>query len=47
ILGLVLGGVAYSAIGVGTFLICAGIAYAAFLLAWRLPQIGLASAPAQ
>ncbi|MEM7136813.1 MAG: MFS transporter [Myxococcota bacterium] len=44
IVGLVLGGVAYSAIGVGTFLICAGIAYAAFLLAWRLPRIELLGA---
>ncbi len=39
IVGLVLGGVAYSAIGVGTFLICAGIAYASFGLALRLPRI--------
>jgi hypothetical protein len=44
IVGLVMGGVAYSAIGVGTFLICAGIAYSAFLLALRLPRIKLASA---
>ena len=36
---LILGGVAYSTIGVGTFLICAGIAYASFLLALRLPGI--------
>jgi MFS family permease len=39
IVGLILGGVTFSAIGVGTFLICAGIAYAAFLLAWQLPRI--------
>ena len=39
IVGLILGGVTFSAIGVGTFLICAGIAYAAFLLAWQLPSI--------
>jgi MFS family permease len=45
IVGLVMGGVAYSAIGVGTFLICAGIAYASFALALRLPRIKLASAP--
>ena len=38
-----MGGVAYSAIGVGTFLICAGIAYASFVLALRLPRIELAS----
>lgn len=44
IVGLVLGGVAYSAIGVGTFFICAGVAYAAFVLALRLPRIRLASA---
>lgn len=47
IVGLVLGGIAYSAIGVGTFLICAGIAYAAFLLAWRLPRIRLVGTPAE
>jgi hypothetical protein len=34
--------VAYSAIGVGTFLICAGIAYASFVMALRLPRIELA-----
>jgi MFS family permease len=45
IVGLVMGGVAYSAIGVGTFLICAGIAYAAFVLALRLPRIKLVTAP--
>lgn len=39
IVGLILGGVTFSAIGVGTFLICAGIAYGAFVLAWRLPRI--------
>lgn len=39
IVGLILGGVTFSAIGVGTFLICAGIAYGAFVLAWRLPSI--------
>ena len=44
IVGLVMGGVAYSAIGVGTFLICAGIAYASFILALRLPRIELANA---
>jgi MFS family permease len=42
IVGLVLGGVAYSAIGVATFLICAAIAYAATLIALRLPRIRLA-----
>ena len=45
IVGLVMGGVAYSAIGVGTFLICAGIAYASFMLALRLPRTRLVSAP--
>lgn len=45
IIGLVMGGLAYNAIGVGTFLICAGVAYASFLLALRLPQIKLASSP--
>lgn len=45
ILGLVMGGVAYSAIGVGTFLICAGFAYASFVLALRLPRMQLASSP--
>ena len=45
IVGLVMGGVAYSAIGVGTFLICAGIAYASFMLSLRLPRIRLVSAP--
>lgn len=39
IVGLVLGGITFSAIGVGTFLICAAIAYGAFVLAWRLPRI--------
>ena len=39
IVGLILGGVTFSAIGVGTFLICAAIAYGAFILAWRLPTI--------
>lgn len=39
ILGLVLGGVTFSAYGVGTFLLCAGIAYGAFVMAWRLPRV--------
>ncbi|MBW1830432.1 MAG: MFS transporter [Deltaproteobacteria bacterium] len=44
VVGLILGGMAYNAIGVGTFLICAGIAYGSFLLSLRLPRIQLATA---
>ena len=44
IIGLILGGVAFSAYGVGTFLLCAGIAYGAFVMAWRLPRIAAESA---
>jgi predicted MFS family arabinose efflux permease len=44
IIGLILGGVAFSAYGVGTFLLCAGIAYVAFVMAWRLPRIAAESA---
>ena len=44
IAGLVLGGITYTALGVGTFLICAGIAYGAFFLALRLPRLQMASA---
>ena len=44
ILGLVLGGAAYDAVGVSTFLLAAGIAYASALLALRLPRIRLAVA---
>ncbi len=43
IVGLILGGLAYSAIGVATFLVCAAIAYAAGLIALRLPHLKLAS----
>jgi MFS family permease len=39
IVGLVLGGVTFSAYGVGTFLLSAGIASGAFVMAWRLPRI--------
>lgn len=39
VLGLVLGGVSYSLIGAGTFLICAGLAYLSFVLALRLPRL--------
>lgn len=42
ILGLILGGAAYDAVGVSTFLLAAGIAYASALLALRLPRIRLA-----
>ena len=45
IFGLVLGGVTYDVIGVSTFLICAGIAGASFLLALRLPSLPLAPQP--
>jgi len=44
IVGLIAGGVAYSAVGVGTFVLCAGTAYAAFLLSLKLPRVGLAEA---
>ena len=44
IVGLILGGVAYSSIGIGTFSICAVSAYLAFLLAFRLPRVQLAGA---
>lgn len=46
IVGLILGGVAYSAIGAGTFLIAAGLAYLAALLALRLPRLLPATQPA-
>lgn len=45
IFGLVLGGITYDVIGVSTFLICAGIAGASFLLALRLPSLPLATQP--
>jgi MFS family permease len=44
IVGLVLGGVTFSAYGVGTFLLSAGIAYGAFVMAWRLPRIAAEAA---
>ncbi len=47
IIGLVLGGVAFSAIGAGTFLIAAGLAYLSFFLSMRLPKLELVSKPAR
>ena len=44
IVGLILGGIAYSTIGAGTFLISAALAYLAFLLAFRLPRLHPAAA---